>query len=125
MHLKTSKKRASAISSALMLILLAINSFTGYWYPYIYITIGAPLAFRQFLSGRIYDMVVSLSIFGGLFLISSYDIDWSIILPVVFLTSALMILFREFLNPYAIKEPEMEENTIIETIEEKEKSFKD
>ena len=72
MHLKVSKRRASAISSALMLILLAINSFTGYWWPYIYITIGAPLAFRQFLAGRIYDSVLSLMIFGGLFLVSSF-----------------------------------------------------
>ena len=120
MHLKTSKKRAAALSSALMLVLLAINSFTGYWFPYIYITIGAPLAFRQFLSGRIYDTILSLCIFGGLFLVSAYSIDWSVILPVVFITSALMILFREFLNPYAAKEPELEEDTIIESIEEKE-----
>lgn len=119
MHLKVSKRRASAISSALMLILLAINSFTGYWWPYIYITIGAPLGFRQFLNGRIYDCILSLSIFGGLFLVSSYSIDWSVILPVIFLISAIMILFREFCNPNAAKEPEYEENINIENTEDR------
>lgn len=119
MHLKVSKKRASAISSALMLILLAINAFTGAWWPYIYITIGAPTACRQYLSGRIYESIQSLAIFGGLFLVSTYTVDWSIVLPIIFLLSALMILFREFCNPYAAKEPEVEEDIIIESFEEK------
>lgn len=114
-----SRKRASVISSSLMLILLAINSYTGYWWPYIYITIGAPLFIKQLLSGRVYDSFVSLGIFGGLFFVSNFSINWSIILPVVFVISAILILFREFCNPYAPNEPDKEIDISIENDEEK------
>ena len=96
MQLKTSKRQASALSVALMLIFLSINTYTDCWYPYILITIGLPLACRQFLTGRIYDAVLSLSISGGLFLVDVYSIDWSVYLPIFFVLAALLILLREF-----------------------------
>ena len=120
MYQRTSKRRAAAISTALLLVLLAINTLTNTWWPYIYITIGLPLAIRQYLQGRTYDAVVSSVIFGGLFSVSNYDIDWSVILPVAFIMSAILILFREFFNPFAAKEPEMERDQAIEITEDDE-----
>ena len=119
MHLKVSKRRASAVSSIILFILLAVNSLTGHWFPYIFITIGAPICVRQFLTGRLYDAIVSLAIFGGLFLVQQFKIDWSIILPVVFVSSAILIFFREFFNPYASKEPEDLEDADIEITEDR------
>lgn len=119
MHLRVSKRKASAISTAMLLVLLAVNSLTNNWWPYIYITIGAPLFARQYLLGRTYDSIISLTIFGGLFLVSQFEIDWSVILPVVFIVSAVMILFREFCNPFAAKEPEIEEDHNLENMEDK------
>jgi Na+(H+)/acetate symporter ActP len=124
MQQRTSKRRAAAISTALLLALLALNSITGVWWPYIYLTIGAPLFVRQFLQGRTYDSIVSLAVFGGLFAVSNFDIDWTIILPVAFISSAILILFREFFNPFAIKEPEAERDRSIEIMEEEESNHK-
>lgn len=121
MFQRTSKRRAAAISTSLMLILLAFNSFSGLWWPYIFLTIGLPLICRQFLQGRTYDSVVSAVIFIGLFVVNNYDIDWSIILPVAFLFCAILILFREFINPFAAKEPEMERDQSIEIMEDEHK----
>ena len=117
---KTSKRRASAISTALLLILLAVNCLTRVWWPYIYLTIGAPIMVRQFLQGRTYDCIVTSVIFGGLFAVNQFEIDWSVILPVAFITSAIFILFREFFNPFAAKEPEIERDHMEEILEEKE-----
>jgi hypothetical protein len=75
MHLRVSKRKASAISTAMLLVLLAVNSLTNNWWPYIYITIGAPLFARQYLLGRTYDSIMSLTIFGGLFLVSFYPLS--------------------------------------------------
>lgn len=119
MHLKVSKRRASAISSGMLLILLAVNTMTGIWYPYIFITIGAPIFARQFLTGRIYDSCVTLCIFGGLFLVERFYIEWKTILPVIFILSALLILFREFCSPQAEKEPEHLEDVDLENREDK------
>jgi|GEM_PF-2378125 len=118
MHPSLSKRKSTLISTLLFLALLLANGIFGVWWPYIYITIGAPIFSKQFLSGRIYEGIVSLSIFGGLFLVSRFVIDWSTILPVVFSISALMIIFREFFNPYAAKEVELEEDQNLETMEE-------
>ncbi len=118
MHPSLSKRRSATISVLIFLLLLLANGLSGYWWPYIYITIGTPILSKQFLSGRIYESIVTLTVFGGLFLVSNFEIDWSTILPVVFTISALMILFREFCNPYAAKEPELEEDQSLETMED-------
>ncbi|MCH9621485.1 MAG: hypothetical protein S4CHLAM20_09050 [Chlamydiia bacterium] len=119
MHLKVSKRRAAAISSAILLILLAVNTLTNSWWPYIYLTIGAPLFTRQFLTGRVYESIVTCAIFGGLFIVSNYQVDWTTILPVVFIISAMMIIFREFFNPYASKKREDIDDIDIEITEER------
>ncbi|MCH9812246.1 hypothetical protein K0U07_05760 [bacterium] len=119
MFQRTSKRRAAAISTALLLILLAINTLTGAWWPYICLTIGFPLIIRQFLQGRTYDSIVSAVIFIGLFVVNNYEVEWQVILPVAFISSAILILFREFINPFAAKEPEMERDRDIEIMEDK------
>ncbi len=106
MQLRTSKKRASALSGALMLILLSINTYTDNWAPYGLLTIGVPLACRQFLTGRVYDALLSLCISGGLVLVNVYNLEWSVYLPIFFLIAATFILFREFVFSHVKKSME-------------------
>jgi hypothetical protein len=118
-HPKVSHKRAKALSSSLFLVLLAIIAFTNTWWPGILLAIGLPLALRQFLLGRTYDMGLSLALFTGAFLVSSgYNISWDILLPVLFIIGAIYIFAREFLDTNFTTEAENEESLSKEIEEE-------
>jgi hypothetical protein len=118
-HPKVSQKRAKALSSSLLLILLAIISFTGNWWPGIMLVVGLPLSFRQFLLGRNYDMGLSLTLFIGAFIVSSgYEISWNTLLPVLFTIGAIYTLAREFITPFPTTEAEDEESLSKEIEEE-------
>ena len=119
-HPITSRKKAGALSTALFLIGLATLIFTDAWWPGIMLIVGLPLALRQFLMGRTYDMMVSLLVFVGTFITVQFDISWKIFLPVLFTLGAIYILFREFLGPDETTEEEKEEELNHE-IEEKKK----
>ncbi len=101
-----SKKRAKVISVALFLIGLAIVSYLGAWWPGIMLAVGIPLAMRQYLLGRHYDMGISLFVFVGVFITVQFNVSWEILLPVLFAVGGIYILFREFLES---KEPLAEE----------------
>lgn len=120
-HPKVSQKRARALSSALLLVSLAVVSFTGVWWPNIMLAIGIPLALRQYLLGRIYDMFLSLVIFVGAYIVAGYQISWDVLLPVLFGIGAIYILVREFCDPFPTTEAEDEEslnNELAETDED-------
>ena len=102
-----SKKRAKTISVALFLIGLAIVSYLAAWWPGIMLAVGIPLALRQYLLGRHYDMGISLFVFVGVFVTVQFNISWEILLPVLFaIARGIYILCREFLES---KEPLAEE----------------
>ena len=109
-HPLVSQKRSKSISSALFLVCLAIISFTTNWWPGILLAVGIPIALRQFLMGRFYDMFLTLVIFIGAFIVAGYDISWDVLLPVVFTISAIYIVVREFCDPYPTTEAEDEES---------------
>lgn len=112
-----SKKRAKALSVALFLIGLAIISYLGAWWPGIMLAVGLPLALRQYLLGRHYDMGVTLFVFVGVFVTVQFDISWEILLPVLFALGGIYILFREYLE--SKEEPlSEEEEDINQEIEE-------
>ena len=64
-----SKKKADAISNGIFLVGLGILVYTGSWWPAILLVIWATLAFRQYATGRLYDLAVSSLILLGLFLL--------------------------------------------------------
>ncbi len=103
----TSKKRAKGISFALFLIGLSLVSYLGIWWPGIMLAIGIPLAVRQYLLGRHYDMGISLFVFIGVFVTVQWDISWEILLPVLFALGGIYVLFREYLE--SAEEPLAEE----------------
>lgn len=108
-HPITSRKKAQALSTALFLVGLATLIFTEAWWPGIMLIVGLPLALRQFLLGRTYDMMVTLLVFVGTFITVQFDISWQVFLPILFTLGALYILFREFFGPDETTEEEKEE----------------
>ena|SRR5579871_716496 len=112
-----SKRRAKAISVALFLIGLAILAYLKAWWPGIMLAIGIPLALKQYLLGRHWDMGVTLFVFIGVFVTVQFNISWEVLLPVLFALGGIYILFREFLE--SKEEPlEEEEDDINQEIEE-------
>jgi predicted membrane protein len=117
-HPKVSKKKAAGISFAVFLIILAIITLTEYWWPGIMLLIGIPLAIKQFLNGRKYDMFITLFVFLGVFVTVQFQIPWKYLLPVIFTIGGIYILFKE-LFMRADTEAENEES-LNKEIEEKE-----
>src|SRR5579883_3454029 len=117
-HPRTSRRRASALSSASFFIGLAIIALTDAWWPWLMLVIGTPIALRQFLLGHIYDMWITLIIFYGAFIASFFSIAWNILLPILLIMSAVYILVREFQLSKEHPEDEEEEDVNHEIEEE-------
>lgn len=117
MHQLTSKRRAKSLSFALFLIGLAIVSYLNSWWPGIMLVIGIPLALRQFLRGHLYDTMVSLFIFIGIFVVVQFNFSWEFLLPVLLIVGAIYVLFREYFDSRTTPEDE-EEVDLNEEIEE-------
>ncbi len=115
----TSKRKAQAISTALCLLALAILAITDAWWPGIMLAIGLPLALRQYLLGRAYDMGISLLVFVGTFVTVEFDISWRILLPILFTIGAIYVLAREYVMTAGESEPEKEEDLNHELEEKK------
>jgi hypothetical protein len=95
----TSRKKAQALSTALFLVGIGVLIFTENWWPGIMLAVGLPLALRQYLLGRSYDMCISLLVFIGTYITVEFDISWRIFLPILFTIGAIYILAREFMEP--------------------------
>lgn len=114
----TSRRRAEAISTSIFFLGMAVIAFRHSWWPSLSLVIGISLATRQFLLGRIYDMIVSLVIFIGIFVLSTYDIPWDILLPTIFVIAAIYTLTREIFTRNTPSEIEVEEDLNHELEEE-------
>ena len=119
-HPLTSRKKAQALSTALFLLGMAVVIITDTWWPGIMLVVGLPLAARQYLLGRTYDMMISLLVFVGTFVTVQFDISWRIFLPMLFSLGAVYILIREFTESSTRSEVE-DEDDLNHEIEEKKK----
>lgn len=108
--IKTSHRRARVISTAFFLLGLAILTITEDWWPGIMLAVGIPLALRQYLLGRSYDMAVTLLVFVGTFVTVQFDISWKLLLPILFTIGAIYMLIREFGEEINETEAEREED---------------
>ena len=109
-HPLVSHKKAKNISVALFLLALAILSYNGNWWPGILLGIGIPLAFKQYLSGKKYDVVITLLVFIGGFFCVSQQLSEHIILPILFIIGAIYILSRDWIEATTLSEKEQEED---------------
>jgi predicted membrane protein len=121
-HPLTSKKRAQAFSTTLFFLGLAILIFAQtVWWPGIMLVVGLPMALRQYLLGRTYDMAISLIVFVGTFITVQFDISWRIFLPILFTLGAIYIFCREWMEARTENETEHDEDTLHELEERKKK----
>ena len=120
-HPITSKKKAHALSTGLFLIGLAVLVITEVWWPGIMLVVGLPLALRQYLLGRTYDMCISLLVFLGTFVTVQFDITWRIFLPILFTIGAIYVLCREFMAPEEDDDEVEKDEDVQHEIEEKKK----
>jgi len=124
-HPITSKRRAQILSTALFLLALATLIVIEQWqpaiewWPAIMLVVGLPLALRQYLLGRNYDMTITLLIFVGTFITVEFDISWRIFLPSLLTIGAIYILIREWTDSNEETEEEKEENSQHEIEEDK------
>ena len=95
-HPIMSKRKAQSLSFALFLIGLALITYFKYWWPGIMLTIGIPMALRQYLLGKRFDMIVSLIVFIGVFITVQFSIQWEIVLPVLFTLGGLYVVCQIF-----------------------------
>lgn len=113
-----SKKRAQAYSLIVFLVGLGIISITNSWWPGFALVIGCSIAMRQLLLRKFYEMTISLAVFIGLFLTNHYDFSWKVVLPVIFFTSALFVLIREWVDTKLSSEDQIDEDLNHEIEEE-------
>ncbi len=112
-----SKNRANFFSFIVFLIAMAIITYFRQFWPGIMLAVGLPLALRQHLLGRQYDMWITLFVFIGVFVTVQFDISWQIFLPVLFTLGGIYIFFREYIESKTSSEDE-EEESLNEEIEE-------
>lgn len=108
------KRKADAISNGIFLICIGILIYTGAWWPQILLAIWALLATRQYLTGRIYDLSITTLILLGLFMMTYFNVNWSILMPVLFVIGGIYIIFREYFygDEETIDTPEDTKNNI-------------
>ncbi len=111
------RRKANTTSAALALAGIGIVGLTGPFWPGLLLALGLPLALRQYLLKKPYDVAVTLVVFIGAFITASMDYLPKVILPVMFITSGIYIFFRDYIESSCICEVEKEEN-INEEIEE-------
>lgn len=105
---KLSKKKADTIANGVFLISLGILFYTNSWWPGILISIWAMLATREVLTARFYDLIISSLIFIGLFIVYYLNIEWAVLMPVLFVIGGIYLIFRE--SFYSTEESETEIN---------------
>lgn len=100
-----SPRKAQALSLALFLIGLAILTYIKSWWPSIMLVVGLPLALRQYLLRQIFDMIITLIVFVGVFITIQFHVKWDILLPIFFALGGVYIFIKEFFH----KEDKVEE----------------
>jgi predicted membrane protein len=120
----TSSSRAKGFAIAIFLIGLGIISITDNWWPEMMLVIGASLAIRQLFLRKYYEMMISIIVFLGIFVTNKYTFSWKVVWPVIFFTSALFILMREYVDAKLASEDQKEEDLNHELEESQEDSQK-
>jgi predicted membrane protein len=114
-----SEKKALILSFVLFLLGMAVLTYFRNFWPSIALVLGIPLALKQYLNGKKYDMYISLFVFIGVFITVQFNIKWHIFLPILFTMGGIYLFFKEFLNLRTTTEKDKEEEIEKEIDEEK------
>lgn len=91
-----SKRKSDVIANGIFLIGLGILFYTKFWWPGILLVLWASVALRQYLTGRMYDCFISSFILLGLFVVSFFNFEWNVLMPVLLIIGGIYIIFREY-----------------------------
>ena|SRR3990167_8377827 len=116
-----SRKKAKLLAFLAFLVGLFLVSLTGNWWPGIMLAIGIPLSIKQYLIGKNYDTGITLFVFLGVFVSVSFDIEWKILLPVLFTIGGIYIFYRDVLEGSFLSEEDTEVDLNEEIEEEQHK----
>lgn len=92
------RKQAKLVSLVVFFLCIIIIGFLRYWWPGIMLTLGLPLAVFQYMQGRRYDTFITFFVFIGAWLTIQFDIEWEILLPVLFSVGGIYLFFREWVE---------------------------
>lgn len=90
------KNKSDAISNGLFFILLGMMIYAGNFWPWLLLAFWVWLGSRQLLTARYYDFTLSTILFLGLFLVAYFNLNWSILMPVLFVLGGLYLILREY-----------------------------
>ena len=93
---KFSYKKATNISHGVFLIALAALFLTGWWWPGILLAIWISLGTKQYLMERYWDGLFTSFVLGGIFVASFFELNWYMLMPVIFAVGGLYIIIREY-----------------------------
>lgn len=113
-----SEKKTRAISLSVLLLGLAVLSFTGAWWPWLMAVIGLSTITRHLLRGKIYDAALSLIIFGGIVVTTGWNIGGKYFLPVILILASIYMVVKAFFQPEVVTEAEAEEEQNLEISED-------
>ncbi len=91
----TTHSRANTIAAGVFLICLGFLFYTNWWWPGILLAIAVSTSIKDYLRGRIYDMVLSIAIFGGLFAFFYFNADMTVAVPVLLTLAGIFLIVRE------------------------------
>lgn len=107
---RTSVRKALVFSFLLFVLGVIILTILNKWWPGIMLVMGIPLALRQFLMGRIYDMFISIIVFVGAFVTVQFEIPWNLLLPILLTIGAINIFLKEFFGVVPFNQADEEED---------------
>ncbi len=114
-----SRKRASKIYTAILLVGLAFLFIIQNWWPSILLVIGTALGIKQLLVGKKWDATLTFLIFYGLFSINFINVPWRILVPAVMLIIAFYIVTKEWIDDKRIPTEKETDEEIQKQLEEK------
>lgn len=88
-----SRKKIDSISKGVLLICIGLLLYTGAWWPGIIFAIGLWVAVRQYLSGRKYDLMLTLMLCGGC---AIFTLSFIILMPLFLIGSGVYLIGREY-----------------------------
>ena len=91
-----SYRKADIVSFVVFIAGMAIVVYNGWWWPGTLLPILAALLVRQYLRGRLYDMVLTAFVFFGLFTYFAFNMNWAVVMPVLFTVGGIYLVFREY-----------------------------
>lgn len=106
-----SHRKAQKFSTAFLLLGMAVLALMDSFWPGLMLVLGLAFAMRQFLLGKVYDAVIALGVFGGIFFAAFMDVPLKVLLTVLFVVAAIYILFRDYWETEVLTEEEKEVDT--------------